>query len=90
MLFTTSYAKLIVLYMKKVYIVTIMLFSVLSCRQTYPCTREYLIANFQNNEKYFSILIDFYNSHDIVNNKEEQFVFTLNRCKDDVDIDINR
>ena len=88
MLFTTSYTKLIVLYMKKVYIVTIMLFSVLSCRQTCPCTREYLIANFLNNEKYFSMLIDFYNSHDIVNNKEEQFVFTLNRCKDDVDIDI--
>lgn len=65
-----------------------MLFSVLSCRQTCPCTREYLIANFLNNEKYFSMLIDFYNSHDIVNNKEEQFVFTLNRCKDDVDIDI--
>ena len=88
MLFTTSYTKLIVLYMKKVYIVTIMLFSVLSCRQTCPCTREYFIANFLNNEKYFSMLIDFYNSHDIVNNKEEQFVFTLNRCKDDVDIDI--
>ena len=75
MLFTTSYTKLIVLYMKKVYIVTIMLFSVLSCRQTCPCTREYLSANFLNNEKYFSMLIDFYNSHDIVNNKEEQFVF---------------
>ena len=85
---TRIYAAELRLYMKKVYIVTIMLFLVLSCRQTYPCTREYLIANFQNNEKYFSMLIDFYNSHDIVNNKEEQFVFTLNRCKDDVDIDI--
>ena len=65
-----------------------MIFSVFSCTPSNPCTREFFIANFQNNERYFNILVDFYNSQNIVSNKEEQIVFSLNRSKDDVNVDI--
>lgn len=65
-----------------------MIFSVFSCKQPNSCTREFFIVNFQNNEKYFKLLIDFYNSQNIINNKKEQIVFSLNRYKDDVNIDI--
>lgn len=65
-----------------------MLFSIFSCKNPNPCTREFFIANFQNNEKYFNVLINFYNSQNIVNNKDKQIVLSLNKCKDDVNIDI--
>ncbi len=74
--------------MKSVCVFIIMLFSILSCKNPNPCTREFFIANFQNNEKYFNVLINFYNSQNIVNNKDKQIVFSLNKCKDDVNIDI--
>ena len=67
---------------------TIMIFSVFSCKQPNSCTREFYIVNFQNNEKCFKLLVDFFNSQKIINNKEEQIVFSLNRYKDDVNIDI--
>ena len=74
--------------MKSVCVFIIMLFSIFSCKNPNPCTREFFIANFQNNEKYFNVLINFYNSQNIVNNKDKQIVFSLNKCKDDVNIDI--
>ena len=67
---------------------TIMIFSVFSCKQPNSCTREFYIVNFQNNEKCFKLLVDFFNNQKIINNKEEQIVFSLNRYKDDVNIDI--
>ena len=67
---------------------TIMIFSVFSCKQPNSCTREFYIVNFQNNEKCFKLLVDYFNSQKIINNKEEQIVFSLNRYKDDVNIDI--
>ena len=74
--------------MYEIYFFTIMIFSVFSCKQPNSCTREFFIVNFLNNEKYFKLLVDFYNSQKIINNKEEQIVFSLNRYKDDVNIDI--
>lgn len=74
--------------MKSVCVFFIMVFSIFSCKNPNPCTREFFIANFQNNEKYFNVLINFYNSQNIVNNKDKQIVFSLNKCKDDVNIDI--
>ena len=63
--------------MKSVCVFFIMVFSIFSCKNPNPCTREFFIANFQNNEKYFNVLINFYNSQNIVNSKDKNEYIVL-------------